>query len=165
MSAIRWIMLIEKNNLFDIVPGSLEQPDEVDDAWMDGLIQGKELEQAATSALETASGVKWWIAVKLVKTSLALPELYGKLVLRGVDPSAVSLGAYVAAVYSAVVANADQKQKRKVDQELEATPAGMSALDRYDEDEAVSGLEAMLMQRGQGSTLRNGSTDTAQIEA
>lgn len=96
---------------------------ELTHALLRGEITAGDLESASHAALERASGRRWFVAEKLIATSLS-PEMLGELTLCGVDPDRVSIGQWCAATYRVMVRNADRKERNKVDFELELPPAG-----------------------------------------
>lgn len=79
--------------------------------------------EASHSLLEDETGYRWWMALKLAVSS-ASGAVLGELTLSGVDPARVSLSQWCAATYRVLTRNADQKDKLKIDFELELPPPG-----------------------------------------
>lgn len=104
LPAADWIEAILDDDGGAIVPGLMD-PDTAHDVWREflcGRIQREELEQAWRHAIGAASGQPWWQAARLVMSAVhgeAWPLVHGKLVMRGVDLDAISLGAFYNVVY------------------------------------------------------------------
>lgn len=147
--AIRWVLLIVDDRWFGIVPGMLDDTDtSIDDGLDDGRITHNDCLAAARDAVAAASGLKWWSAVRLVMAAVGSPEIMGELLLRGVDPERVSLGAFVQAIYRIFVRDADKKQRAKIDSDLTRVPEGLSIAERSSLSSGASGFEQMMQQRG-----------------
>lgn len=147
--AIRWIVPIVDDDWFAIVPGLLDLSDRgVDEALDDGTIRHEDCVRAARDAVGAVSGVPWWSAVSLVQSSVGTPEVIGELLLHGIDPQTVGLGAFVVAAYRVFVRDADKKQRAKIDADLDTPPPGLTLADRWDPGAESSGYEAMMRQRG-----------------
>lgn len=114
-----------------------------------GTVSLRQAEDAGNTVLEKITGVRWWVALRLVYTS-AGKEFLGELTLSGVDPERVSLGQWCAAVYRILVRDADEKQRAKVEFELELPPQGFE--DAWDDDEAYyrAMVEQARQMNGQG---------------
>lgn len=145
--AIRWIIPIVDQDWFGIVPGLIDD-ERLDDAIFSGKIHYDDCVRAAQDAVSTASGMPWWSCQRLIISAAQLLDLSGALVIARVDPATISLGAYAQAVYHLLVRDADQKQRDRVDREIETRPPGVSVTQRYDADAARSGFEEMLQARG-----------------
>jgi hypothetical protein len=81
------------------------------------------VEKASMEFLEEETGRRWWIALKLAYSS-AGESVLGELTLCGVDPGRVSFGQWCAAVYRILTRNCDDKERMKLDFELELPPPG-----------------------------------------
>lgn len=134
----------------DIVPGLLEDGDPIQDAIVDEFLADDpvpvdydELRQAAQAALTAAAGVKWSIARHLIALGLT-GEVGGELVLRGVNPTTISLGAYVLACYRVATRNMDRPKVAEFDMLLNRPPTGVDASEWYDEEEAAGLFEAAM---------------------
>lgn len=145
--AMFWILRILDMDMLGIISDGISS-DILDDMLMDGDITFNDCVKAAQEAIAAASGMFWWSAVRLVTTANEQTGLYGELALSGIDPNVISLGRYVSAVYALCVRNADEKQRNKIDREIESTPVGMSASDRYDADKAADQFETLMRSRG-----------------
>lgn len=81
------------------------------------------VETASHELLEAQAGRRWWITLKLAYSSVG-DSVLGELTLSGVDPELVSIGQWCSAVYRILTRNCDDKEKLKVDFELELPPPG-----------------------------------------
>lgn len=127
----------------DIVPGLIGDPGDLDDLIADGTVDSDELRQAAQDAVAAASGMKWWVAEHMAQ--LAASTWVGReVLLSGLDPAAVSLGAYLGACYHAAARNMNQEQRTKFDLDLTQPPTGVEPEEWFDEDEAAAGFMAAL---------------------
>lgn len=111
-----------------VVPGLLE-PDAmvaVAVAMASGTARYQDVEAAAFEAIATAAGRPWWEALRLVLWA-AQPgsDLYGHLLLAGIDPARVTLAGWCSALYALLTRNADEKARNQLDFDLKAPPAGV----------------------------------------
>lgn len=145
LPAVHWLQAILEGSHFDVVPGLLRDEDgaDIDDQLIAGTLDHEEIRAAARAAITAASGMKWWTAQRLAYASLST-WVGGELLLRGVDPERVSLGGYLAAAYRAVTRTADEKQRLRIDSDLERPPLGVSPEEWFDEDEAAARFEAAM---------------------
>lgn len=147
--AIRWIVPIIDDDWFAIVPGMLDPTDHsVDDALDDGMITHDECVRAAQDAVGVVAGFPWWSAVRLVRAVLEAPDITGELLICGIDPQTMSLGAFVQAAYRVFTRDTDKKQRARIDQDIGSVPRDLTLADRWDPVEEASGFEAMMRQRG-----------------
>lgn len=145
--AIDWILPIVGEDWLGIVPGLI-----VDDSLSDLLATGEILVSdcvvSARDAVAAATGMRWWSAVRLVQTGVMSVDVSGSLVLAGVDPCQVSIGAYVAAVYRVISADRDKKERTNLDHEIERIPPGIPFQDLYDPEQAAASFEQMFSRQG-----------------
>lgn len=146
-AAIKWIIPIIDQDWFAIVPGMIDS-EALDDAIFGENVSYDDCVRAAQDAVSTASGMPWWSCSRLVASAAQLLDLSGALVVAGVDPTTVSLGAYAQAAYHLLVRDADQKQRDRFDRELDSRPPEVSVARQYDAHAARSGFEEMLQARG-----------------
>lgn len=139
MPADCWIMPIISGDFLEIFPGKAELSF---DGILDDLdaLTGEECFLAARDAISVASGMDWCAAIQLVDAATADMGISGELILRGIDATRVSLGAYVQAVYALLIMSADSKARAKIDATLSVPPPGFVS------DE--SGFEQLMAQRG-----------------
>lgn len=150
-----WLVPILEKGWAEIVPGMLDAAvpadrtlDDLYDDLTEGTVTTAECEKAAQSAVSAVSGMKWWAAVKLIHAGASDPGVIGELRLSGVDLTTAPLGAVVAGLYRIYTRDTDPKDVAKLDAELMRTPAGVSATERFDEDEAAEAFERMFSGRG-----------------
>lgn len=141
-----WIVHLLEDDLFGLL-NLLTDSQELDQALLGGTITSADCAKAAKEAIALSSGMLWWSALRLVATARQSLQVAGELVLAGVDPARISLGAYCAAVYAILVRNADDKQVKRIISRIEATPEGVSAMERYDPDVAADQFEALMASR------------------
>jgi hypothetical protein len=140
LRATPWLLAVLEGSPLAVVPGLLADETALDDLLLDGLIDVAELTAAAHAAVEAAAGVRWWVAERLT-ASIAGTALGGELVLRGVDPDRVSLGAYLLAGWRRAVTLMSERDRFRWEAELERPPAGVSVDEAYDAAEG----EALFM--------------------
>lgn len=146
MPAAAWIAAILDESWLDIVPGWCENSDTLDDGLDDGTITAVDCVKAARDAVAEAAGTLWWTAIRLVH--LAAGDAMGELLLAGIDLHTVSLGAVVQAVYRLHTRETSKAQRAKLDGQLDQTPAGVSAEQRYNPQQAANAFEQMAARRG-----------------
>jgi hypothetical protein len=147
--AIYWILHVLDDDLFGMVADgvSSDDYDRIEDGILYGDFTMEDCARSAKEAISVVSGTYWWSAIRLVATANQRADVYGELCLARVDPGQISLAAYVSAVYTVLVRNADDKQRRKLNMEIESAPSGVSAMERYDPDVAADQFEAFMASR------------------
>jgi hypothetical protein len=133
--AADWLLAIVDGTWADIVPGLLDDADNLDNLLAEGTIPSAELRTAAQDALAAAAGAKWWSAAQLAYQSTA-SWISAELLLRGVDPNRVSLAAYLAAALHAATQRMDKNQRARFELDLDRPPSGVAPEEWYDEGEA-----------------------------
>lgn len=141
-----WIAAILDGHWLDIVPGMCEDCDTLDDGLDDGTITAEQCIKAAQDALAEVAGTLWWTAVRLVH--LATGDAMGELLLAGIDLHTVPLGAVVQAVYRLHTREMSQAKRARLDAQLDKTPPGVSAEERYNPQQAADAFERMAAARG-----------------
>lgn len=125
-----WITALCENITTSVIPGMLDRDDVATLAY--GLVQGTitehDIQAAAFEAIRYASGRDWWQAVRLIMSAIqGNAELYGHLVLAGVDPTRITFAAWCSAVFTSLMKNRDTTERAKVEFELMVPPAGIDA--------------------------------------
>lgn len=130
LTAVPWLEIIWTDP-FDpdaIFPGLIDDQN-LHDLIVDGLIDGSldpdELFDIAMEVLTEAAGYDWWFALKLataVRVNWA--RLGGHLVLAGVDPARVTLGAWLSACLALVSEHTEPKGFATFLNELTTPPEG-----------------------------------------
>src|SRR5690606_1536372 len=106
LPAADWISAVQDGWLA-IVPGLLQDADHLDDLIADGQLSYDDCRRAAQDALAAAAGTKWWTATRLVGWVLH-ERIAGRLALKGVDPSQVSLAGLFLAAYETVASSVEK---------------------------------------------------------
>jgi hypothetical protein len=150
LPASAWLAALIRGAVTDLVPG-LVDGDTLDDPIADGLIDGAELLAAARAALAAAAGSTWWAASTLA-VEAAGSGLHAELLLHGLDPAVMSLGAYLAAALHVATRGVPQEKRDEIHWLLDRPPAGVDPGEWFDEDEAAAGFMAAI-----GSTGDDGS--------
>lgn len=105
---------------------ALALADQADDLVV-GLALGEvpmaEVQDASYQLMADETGRPWWSALRLAYSSVG-GDVLGELTLSGVDPSRVSFGQWCSAAYRVLTRNADERDKLKIDSELELPPSG-----------------------------------------
>ena len=145
LPAYRWIVAIrDRHNLLGVVPGLVD-----DDGFLDqvavGAVTAGQCQAAARHAVGAASGKRWWVAERLVVLSTEVPWVAGALVLAGVDAARVSLGAWCAATWQAIVDGRDPKDVKKIEFELCTVPDGVPVEDLYDSRVAAAAFDGVVV--------------------
>lgn len=141
LPADRWIVALTVGGLLGVVPGLVTDTDRViDDALAIGGVTVAELTAAAKTAVEAACGMRWWAAWRLVVVS-ETRLVAGRIALAGVDPGAVSIGRWCAAVFAVLADGQDEKGLRKMERAVDSAPPGTSAAERYDPELAAAAFD------------------------
>lgn len=131
LPALAWLTPILTDRWTRIVPGLVDD-DELDDRLDAGTITVAQCVTAARLAVTATAGLPWWVAARLAVTGTTRLDIAGALALAGVDVLRISLAAWCATVYRVVTEHVDPKDRGKLDFELERTPPGVAAVERYD---------------------------------
>jgi len=152
MPASDWITATLDMGHLSYLPGLLEgeQREVLLDAIEDGLVTGAQLAEENQAALEHVSGWAWWSASKLIGTLGKTWETTGALLtLSGVDPTRVSLGAFLSALYALIWKDASKEDRLKLAAEVAAMPPELVSQDGvWDEDAATDAVWAVLKAQG-----------------
>jgi hypothetical protein len=138
--AVDWIVKVADENWMAIVPGMIDGY-EIDDLIDDGKVSHQVLISTGRDAVETATGMPWWSACRLVKATVHDVELIGALLLAGADVERISIGAYVAMTYRLMVADRSKKQRASLDADLGRVPRGVRTEELYDPQKASAQFE------------------------
>lgn len=85
----------------------------------------EELTGAMCAALESASGRRWWEALRIAQMCRSTPNLVGALFLRGLDPERMTLAALLATAWMLATQNASDIQRTQLEMELTMPPPGV----------------------------------------
>jgi CubicO group peptidase (beta-lactamase class C family) len=144
-SAADWIEAMLAGGMNRIIPGWLvDGQRELMDQLLDGTIEDEDLNEATLEALTVAGGRPYWWIANMVgmasSTNTFWGILNGRLLLGGVHASAVSLSAWIDALYSCMVDNMDEETRLKFDSHIDMPPAGIP----IDEEEEGAAFMALL---------------------
>lgn len=147
--ALYWILHILDDDMFGVITDGVsgDDYDRIEDGLLYGDLRMEDCVKAAHEAIAVVAGTYWWSAVRLVATANQSADVYGELCLARIDPGHVPFAAYVSSVYTILVRNADDKQRRKINMEIESIPPGVSIMERYDPDVAADNFEAFMASR------------------
>lgn len=125
--AADWLVAMDSHSLYAIVPGLLA-PDEqatLITLMATGQLDAELVEAAAKGALRAAAARPWWAAYRLAMLA-GQPDgvMLGEMLLAGVDPSRVTLGAWLTATYALAVRHLDTKARMRLDVALSTPPEG-----------------------------------------
>lgn len=126
-NAAYWIdAVISDQTEISILPGMLEEEhsDYLLDMIQNDRVREKDLLNAAYRALTTAAGRDWWVAIRLTGAVTGeTGQVMGELILRGVNPSALTYAHWLDAVYALMVRNMDEKALFKFNASLMLAPS------------------------------------------
>lgn len=127
LPAVEWlsILMVDNPNLDDVFPGLLNERDAdlVEDLIISRELSLDECEDIILSVIETVSARPWWVTIKLIETARVSWDLLGgELVLRGVDPTHISLSSWLDALLLTVIKNMEPKDVTMWCMKLEAPP-------------------------------------------
>ena len=143
--AIDWIEVI-RHDPGRLVAELAENGSELVIAMALGEVPWRTVQEASQQLLSDETGDKWWTVLKLVYSS-AQGGVLGELTLSGIDPARVSLGQWCAAVYRVLTRNAEDKDKLRIDFELEMPPPGYE--DAWDDGNSYEAMVALAREYGQ----------------
>lgn len=142
LPASAWLAALIRGNDHDIVPGLIEG-DDLDDEIAEGIIDGDELGAAARAALAVAAGTTWWAATRLASAATS-STIHAEVLLAGLNPAAVSLGAYLAAALQVATRYAPPDKRAEIHFSLGKPPVGVDPAQWFDEAAAAEGFMAAL---------------------
>lgn len=143
--AADWIEVIRQDP-GRLVPELAEDSGDLVIAMALGEVPWSAVQEASQQLLGDETGDKWWTVLKLVYSS-AQGGVLGELTLSGVDPARVSLGQWCAAVYRVLTRNAEDKDRLRIDFELELPPPGYE--DAWDDGNDYEAMVALAREYGQ----------------
>jgi hypothetical protein len=144
--AAGWFVAILREDALPIVPGMMSVDDQVEiiDRLAFGEFGIEELTTAARDALETASGWRWWMADRMIRSAgQDWKVVSGQLIKRGIDLSTLPLGAVLNALYAMAVETLDTSKRSQFDFDLGRPPAGALSEEEREEEAAAMMMAAM----------------------
>lgn len=147
-SAADWLELILEGTLYRVLPGWLdEDADVLSTMILDGEISDDDLGTATFDAITVVGGRKHWWIFNLIgvaaSNNTAWSTLNGRLIHAGVDAQAISLSAWVDALYAICVENMDKDQRIQFDTHVETPPAD-EPIDEEEEGQTFLALMATM---------------------
>lgn len=128
--AASWLSVLMSDgiDLWDIVPGLCpELNDPMTKMLLNEDIDGEEVRKAALDILETASGRKWWITMRLISAVRNSWEVVGgELALQGVRANEVPLGAWLDAAFLVCIRGLEPDKVTMFTSQLEVPPIDIS---------------------------------------
>lgn len=124
-----WLEAVSSDDpVRSVVPGMLDGEDHASVvlAMLGGRLDDAGLERAFCQVLADVSGRPWWEAMRLIGNA-STPEVWGHLLLNGVDATRVTLAGFCAAVHALVTQHMDEKARNQFDFDLKLPPAGVEA--------------------------------------
>lgn len=127
MTAAEWltVLMVENLELDDIFPGLLDEDgvEVVEDLIIDGTLDLEEFQELVLSVIEVASARPWWVTLRLVEAARGSWDILGgEMGLRGVDPTRLSLSAWLDVLLLIIIRSMDQKDVQMFTLKLEAPP-------------------------------------------
>lgn len=132
-----------------VLPGLLdEEPAEyLLDLLQSERVSERDLLHASYRAIQQAAGRDWWVAVRLTGAMASGEgQIMGEMILRGVNPSALTYDHWLSAVYALLTRNRDEKDLFKFNASLFLPPAieGLEVEDAVmDEQKVLAMLRTM----------------------
>lgn len=127
LPAVDWLVILmaPESRLDDLFPGllSTDDADWVEEQILDGKLQLPEFQELVFRVIETVSGRKWYVALRLIDLARRSWDVIGsEMLLRGVDAAHVSLSAWLDVLLVTVLKNMDPKDTTMFSLRLEAAP-------------------------------------------
>lgn len=147
--AADWIDAITTGGWSAIVPGMIaEDTGELEDSMLMGDIDESEILTVAREALESATGVRWWIAQRLIHGIADWEHLGGEMLSRGVRFDTEPLSVVLIIAWRTISRNLDENKLAELTMKLEMPPTDSGIdLEEMDNEEANADAFAQLAQR------------------
>ena len=122
MVASDWLALLMKED-FDPVDMFIELLPDSESLLFDGTISVEDLYDLITDVISLVSGRHWWVALRLIGVARDSWHVLGaKMILKHIDPSQLSLSAWLDALLLVTLAEMDPKDVTMFTMRLEAVP-------------------------------------------
>jgi len=126
--------------------------EETGDRVLSGLLEGdvelSAVQQGSYDLLAAAAPYRWWKTAKLLSAA-GRDDLTGHLLLSGVDPWQRSAAEIACTVYALLTKGADQKNRFKIDAEIDDPPPGIVDDEWMSEDDFTAMVDAARNAPGQ----------------
>jgi len=132
-SAAEWLVMLDDAPLEILAQRVLGEDSDFLLLLVDGKVSAAQAHDAGPEILRLASGYdRWWQAYNLALASTQ-GNVLGRMLLKGVDPSAVSLGQWCTALYALATQGAKEADQAKFDFQLDIPPPGFDPGDTWDD--------------------------------
>ena len=124
------VLMEPRADLLDLFPGCLDDDDQdlVNDLLFDGVISMQELYELVLDIVATNGSRDWWVVLRLAEVARSSWHTIGAEMLnRGVDPSRLSLSAWLDVLTLTLMRNIDPKDATMFTMKLEQPPPEMVA--------------------------------------
>lgn len=114
---------------------------------LSGAFTRKDWDQLILEVLGIAAGRPWWQAMNLIngmKDPANWKMIFGHLLLRGLDPEAVSLAGWLDATYALCTEHMDKNERIKFDLTIDTPPSNMNPEDVIDPAEQERAFLALM---------------------
>lgn len=141
--ASEWLLVVLGGQPEMLLEMIAEDTAPIEDALYDGELSWDDLEAAHRETIESASGVRWWEAQRLLALALDWDGLGGELLLRGFRLEERSLAQTCAAAWRLATRSADDKDRNKILHEIEKPPPGVDYEAVVDEEANLKAFNAI----------------------
>jgi len=146
--ASTWLLaLLDEFGSFEAVIEMFSVADkaQIEQDVIDGTLDEQDKTKAFRDAVEIAAGRPWWVVVNYLNLLRGFwARFHGRILISGLNPEQVSLGAYLDAAHYAFIENRDEQAAQKILNFLETPPPGLEI--ELDEDVEGDTFLAMLNQ-------------------
>lgn len=132
LPATHWLSVLmdPSGDLLDLFPGCLDSAgrDQVMDLVFDGVTSMQELYELVLDIIATNGSRDWWVVLRLVEVARVSWHTIGaEMLSRGVDPTRLSLSAWLDVLTLTLMRNIDPKDATMFTMRLEMPPPEMVA--------------------------------------
>lgn len=149
------VLLDEELEPEALFPGLCDPDDivEVNRMIIEGTVTAQQMTEAIYAVIESATGRRWWVAIRLCRTIRAgWDRVGGRLAANGVTPFDVPLSYWLDGAYDAIlgiIGEGDPKAIGRFTAQLTAPPPGM-AKETFDQAKAAAAFRANMDRARQG---------------
>ena len=144
LSAQQWMSLFSDRGRWPVRVLHHAEPESYE-RFLDEVEEGRadkdDLIRLARMVLSESAGRPWWEVERLCNGVLTNPALTGEVLSRGVDPSSLTLAAFLAVVWARATQGAKQTDRMQLEAELMAPPP--EALQDMDDSMDLSAVAQM----------------------
>ena len=122
MMAADWLVLLMREKL-DLVDIFIELLPDSESLLFNGSITVEELYDIVIDTISLVSGRHWWVALRLISVARESWDILGaRMTMRHIDPTQLSLAAWLDALLMVTLAEMDPKEVTMFTMRLEAVP-------------------------------------------